>query len=76
MSQSVVTSLLNVVLVTVIVAAVYLFLRRIHQSPWGRVLRTIRTDEDLAETLGKNTYAFKMQAFVIGSLIMLLAGVF
>jgi len=76
MSQSVVTSLLNVVLVTVIVAAVYLFLRRIHRSPWGRVLRTIRTDEDLAETLGKNTFAFKMQAFVIGSLIMALAGVF
>jgi branched-chain amino acid transport system permease protein len=40
------------------------------------VLRTIRSDEDLAEALGKNTYWYKMQAFVFGSLVMALAGVF
>lgn len=68
--------LLNVALVSVFVAVTFLVLRRAHQSPWGRVLRTIRSDEDLAEALGKNTYAFKMQAFVLGSIIMALAGVF
>ena len=76
MRQPVINGLLNLVLVAAFVVGVYLFLRRIHRSPWGRVLRTIKTDEDLAETLGKNTFAFKMQAFVIGSLIMALAGVF
>ncbi|AFK18917.1 branched-chain amino acid ABC transporter permease [Haloferax mediterranei ATCC 33500] len=62
--------------VVVLIALVYLFLRRIHRSPWGRVLRTIRSDEDLAKALGKDTYRFKMQAFVIGSVIMAIAGAF
>ncbi|WP_144799078.1 branched-chain amino acid ABC transporter permease [Halorubrum depositum] len=69
-------ALLNVLLVLAFAGAVYLVLRRAHRSPWGRVLRTIRSDEDLARALGKNTYSFKMQSFVIGSLIMALAGVF
>ncbi|WP_348613173.1 branched-chain amino acid ABC transporter permease [Halobaculum rarum] len=69
-------ALLNVALVLAMVAVVFAVLRRVHRSPWGRVLRTIRSDEDLAEALGKDTYAFKMQAFVLGSVIMALAGVF
>jgi len=67
---------MNVLLVAVFVAVTYLVLRRVHQSPWGRVLRTIRSDEDLAEALGKDTYSLKMQSFVLGSVIMALAGVF
>ncbi|PAU84811.1 branched-chain amino acid ABC transporter permease [Halorubrum salipaludis] len=67
---------LNVLLVLAFAGATFLVLRRAHQSPWGRVLRTIRSDEDLARALGKNTYSFKMQSFVLGSLIMALAGVF
>ncbi|WP_410765005.1 branched-chain amino acid ABC transporter permease [Haloferax sp. DFSO60] len=62
--------------VVVLLALTYLFLRRVHRSPWGRVLRTIRSDEDLAEALGKNSYRFKMQAFVLGSVIMAVAGAF
>ncbi|OYR39705.1 branched-chain amino acid ABC transporter permease [Halorubrum sp. Ib24] len=69
-------ALLNVLLVLAFAGAVYVILRRAHRSPWGRVLRTIRSDEDLARALGKNTYSFKMQSFVLGSLIMALAGVF
>ena len=69
-------ALRNFFVVVGLIALAYLFLRRVHQSPWGRVLRTIRADEDLAEALGKNTYAFKMQAFVLGSVIMAVAGVF
>ncbi|MFW6448574.1 MAG: branched-chain amino acid ABC transporter permease, partial [Halobacteriota archaeon] len=68
--------LLNVVLVLVFLFAVYLVLRRAHRSPWGRVLRSIRSDEDLAKALGKDTYSFKMQAFVLGSLVMALGGIF
>jgi len=67
---------LNVLLVLAFAGAVYFVLRRAHRSPWGRVLRTIRSDEDLARALGKDTYSFKMQSFVLGSLIMALAGVF
>ncbi|SFR45330.1 MULTISPECIES: branched-chain amino acid ABC transporter permease [Halorubrum] len=67
---------LNGLLVVAFAGGAYLVLRRAHRSPWGRVLRTIRSDEDLARALGKNTYSFKMQSFVLGSLIMALAGVF
>ena len=67
---------LNVLLVLAFAGGAFLVLRRAHRSPWGRVLRTIRSDEDLARALGKNTYSFKMQSFVLGSLIMALAGVF
>ncbi|MFC4408550.1 branched-chain amino acid ABC transporter permease [Haloarchaeobius iranensis] len=69
-------ALLNVSLVLVFLGASYGVLRRVHRSPWGRVLRTIRADEDLARALGKDTYSFKMQSFVLGSLVMALAGVF
>jgi len=68
--------LLNVFLVLAFLAAAFFVLRRVHRSPWGRVLRTIRSDEDLAKALGKNTYFFKMQAFVLGCLVMALGGVF
>jgi len=69
-------ALLNVGLVLAFVGISYLVLRRAHRSPWGRVLRTIRSDEDLARALGKNTYSYKMQSFVLGSLVMALGGVF
>ncbi|MCU4752168.1 branched-chain amino acid ABC transporter permease [Halobacteria archaeon AArc-curdl1] len=68
--------LLNVSLMLVFLGAVFFILRRAQRSPWGRLQRTIRADEDLAKALGKNTYRYKMQAFVLGSLIMALAGVF
>src|ERR671919_796280 len=35
-------------------------------SPWGRVIRSIREDEDAARSLGKNVVAIKMQALVVG----------
>jgi neutral amino acid transport system permease protein len=44
------------------------------RSPWGRVLKGIREDEDAARSLGKNVYAYKMQALVIGGVIGALAG--
>ncbi|MCT9096753.1 branched-chain amino acid ABC transporter permease [Haloarchaeobius sp. HME9146] len=66
----------NLAVVAVLIGAVYLLLRRMQRSPWGRVLRTIRSDEDLAKALGKNTFNLKMQAFVLGSVIMAIAGAF
>ncbi|WP_248909033.1 branched-chain amino acid ABC transporter permease [Halocatena marina] len=68
--------LTDLLLVSVAVLVVYLLLRRMHRSPWGRVLRTVRADEELAEALGKNAYALKMQAFVLGSVLMGIAGFF
>ncbi len=43
-------------------------------SPWGRVLKAIREDEDAARALGKNAYWFKMQALLLGGAIAGFAG--
>jgi branched-chain amino acid transport system permease protein len=44
------------------------------RSPWGRVVKAIREDEDAARSLGKNVYAYKMQALVLGGVIGSLGG--
>ena len=49
-------------IVLVCVLLVFLLAR----SPWGRLLKGVREDEDAMRSLGKNVYAVKMQALVIG----------
>jgi ABC-type branched-subunit amino acid transport system permease subunit len=44
------------------------------RSPWGRVLKGIREDEDAVRSLGKNVYAYKMQSLALGGLFGALAG--
>ena len=66
--------LLNFGLVAAPTLGVYLALERLLRSPWGRVLRAIREDEQAAVALGKNAFAFRLQAFAIGGGIMGLAG--
>ncbi len=44
-------------------------------SPWGRVVKAIREDEDAARSLGKNVYAYKMQSLIIGGVIGGIAGI-
>jgi neutral amino acid transport system permease protein len=46
------------------------------RSPWGRVVRAIREDEDAARSLGKNAYGYKMQSLVVGGVIGAAGGVF
>ena len=52
----------------------YVVLERLARSPWGRVLRAIREDEQAALALGKSSVRFRLQAFAIGGGIMGLAG--
>lgn len=61
-------------LVVVATLVVYGALQMILQSPWGRVLRSIREDEEAAISLGKDVRLFRLQAFVIGCSLMGLAG--
>ena len=39
------------------------------RSPWGRVVKAIREDEDAVRALGKNVYSYKMQALILGGVI-------
>ncbi len=61
-------------LVWAAVAALALVLARLSRSPWGRVLRAIREDETVAAVAGKRIFAFKVQAFALGSGVLGLAG--
>ncbi len=47
---------------------------RLERSPWGRVLKAIREDETAAMAVGKNVFAFKMQALMLGAVLGALAG--
>jgi branched-chain amino acid transport system permease protein len=58
----------------VVFAFAFLFWR-LAKSPWGRVLKGIREDEDAVRSLGKNVYWYKMQALVLGGVIGALGGV-
>lgn len=48
---------------------------RLMASPWGRVIKGIREDEDAVRALGKNVYSYKMQALIIGGVITAAGGV-
>ena len=61
-------------IVGAIVAAAYWALERLVRSPWGRVLRAIREDETSAAALGKSPAVYRLQAFLLGSMLMALAG--
>lgn len=41
---------------------------RLVHSPYGRILRAIREDEDVAAAMGKNVFGYKMSVFIIGSI--------
>lgn len=49
---------------------VYLLMR----SPWGRVMKGIREDEEAVRSLGKNIYSYKLQALILGGAIATFAG--
>ncbi len=58
-----------------LVAVLLVVYWRLSRSPWGRVLKGIREDEDAVRSLGKNVYWYKMQALVIGGVIGALGGI-
>ncbi len=51
-----------------------LLLRGLVTSPWGRVVRAIREDEDAARSLGKNAFVYKLQSLCLGGIVGALAG--
>jgi branched-chain amino acid transport system permease protein len=57
-------------LVALCATLVWLLMR----SPWGRVLRGIREDEDAVRSLGKNVFVYKLQALIFGGLFASLGG--
>lgn len=65
-------------LLMLIAAVLFVFVcyEVLSRSPYGRVLRAVREDEDLAAALGKNVFAYKLQVLMIGGAVAALAGAF
>ena len=66
--------LLIVVWVVAILAAAGLTI--LQRTPWGRVLRAIREDEDAARALGKNVFVYKLQSLSIAATLGAISGFF
>ncbi|HUZ22133.1 MAG TPA: branched-chain amino acid ABC transporter permease [Streptosporangiaceae bacterium] len=60
--------------VLLLCALVYLLVRWLSRSPWGRALRAMRDQEDAAVAIGLNVTALRLQVFVIGGAIAGLSG--
>ncbi len=58
----------------VLTAAVFWFVRRITESPYGRTLRAMRDNDKVADSLGKNLVALRTGALVTGGAIAGLSG--
>lgn len=62
------------IVVLVVLAIIFWASDRAYRSPWGRVLRAIREDEPATIAAGKNVVRFRLQGFVLGSVMMGIAG--
>ena len=59
---------------SLMLAVVYVALERISRSPWGRVQRAVRDEENSAAMNGKNVAYRRIESFVVGAFIMGIAG--
>lgn len=62
--------------VWVVLGLLVLLLRALIRSPWGRVLRAVREDEDAARALGKNAFSYKLQSLGFAAVLGAIAGWF
>jgi branched-chain amino acid transport system permease protein len=62
------------VILLVALGAVFLLMRRIDRSPYGRALRAIREDAQVAQVAGKPVLRFKAEAFTLSAAIAGFAG--
>ena len=62
------------VIVSIVVALIFLYVQRIHRTPYGRLLIAIGANEPLARSLGKATFRSKIWLFAVGSAGMGLIG--
>lgn len=69
------TEIWTITFALILLALAVLLVWLLMRSPWGRVLKGIREDEDAVRALGKNVFAYKMQALIIGGIFGALGGV-
>ncbi len=67
-------TLFYLVIISLFVALVYFVIERACRSPWGRMLRAVRDEEASAAMNGKPITYVRIQSFVVGAVIMGIAG--
>jgi branched-chain amino acid transport system permease protein len=67
-------NLLYLCVVAALVTVLFILIDRLSHSPFARVLRAIREDEQVAAVAGKHVIFFKVKAFAFGSAALGLAG--
>lgn len=65
---------LYLVIAALILAFCYIALETAVRSPWGRALRAVRDEEKSAAMSGKYVTGYRVQSFVVGCVIMGIAG--
>ena len=58
----------------VLAVAVYLLVRRVTESPYGRSLRAMRDNDVVADSLGKNLLSMRAAVLVLGGMLAGLSG--
>lgn len=69
------SAILFMLLVLAIALIAYFYSERLIRSPYGRLLKALREDENVTRSLGKNIALARAQIMLIGSVIAAVAGV-
>jgi branched-chain amino acid transport system permease protein len=67
-------NVISLVIVATVVAIVLFVMERVRHSPYGRVLRAVRDDDQVASVAGKHVVGFKVQAFALSAGVLGVAG--
>ena len=73
-ASSIVVKLCYAVLFLIVLLIVVALSERALKSPWGRMMRAIRDNEDAAKAMGKDVTRRHLQIFIIGSAVIGIAG--
>jgi branched-chain amino acid transport system permease protein len=61
-------------LFTVVLVILFLLSERALNSPWGRMMRSIRDNETAAEAMGKDVKGRHLEVFILGAVVVGIAG--
>ncbi len=70
------TQLPLLLLVWAVFVVLIIALTVLERTPWGRILKALREDEDAVSALGKNALSYKLQSLAISAAIAAIAGMF
>ncbi|MEM8752805.1 MAG: branched-chain amino acid ABC transporter permease, partial [Pseudomonadota bacterium] len=73
-ASSIFVKLLYALLFSSVLLAILFLSERALNSPWGRMMRAIRDNENAAEAMGKDVTGRHLQVFILGSAVCGIAG--